>query len=166
MKMKPATKRGIVLWLIVLAIFAMASGVGRAKGSEIVLNVANQFHEARCEKWREENNIPKQIEEYKAWLWLDPDNIPRSAKLVELHLINNEIFEAYNRVSPLVEKMDADDYTLCRLMTQIRTAQHNPEALEWGQRMLAVASDGQKAEARKIMKNTQQTSNTAVKVSP
>lgn len=165
MKMKSTTKRGIVLWLIMLAIFAMTSAFVRAKGSDIVLSVANQFHEARCAEWSAKNNIPKQIEEYKAWLWLDPDNIPRSAKLVELHLLNNEVFEAENRVTSLIAAMETDDYTLCRLMTLIRTAQHNPEALEWGQRMLAAASDAQKAEAMKLIKDTQQRLNTAVKVS-
>ena len=161
MNMKSTTKRGLIVWLVVMVLFGVASGFGRARGSDIVLNVADRFHEARCAKWNNEKNIPRQIEEYKAWLWLDPYNIPRSAKLVELHLQQGEVFEAYNRVSPLIEKMDKDEYILCRLMTMIRTAQQNPEALDWGRRMLAVANESQQAEATGLLHTARQQLKTA-----
>lgn len=154
MNLHPTTKRGILLGLIALAIFGTASAFGRAKGSDIILEVANQFHAARCVQWRNENNTPKLIEEYKAWLWLDPNHLERSATLAELHLQQDQPFEAYNRIVPLLESMENDNYTLCRLMTLIRTAQHDPEALDWAKRTLAVANDTQKEHAQSLLNAT------------
>ena len=151
MKLNPYTKRGMVVWLIALVIFALASVFGYSQGTDIVLSVADNFHKTRSEERIQQKNYVKAIEEYKAWLWLDPENDERTMKLVELHLLNKQPFEAYDRIEPLVESMQEDEYALCRLMTMIRLAEHKPEALKWAQRTLAVANESQQAEAKRLL---------------
>lgn len=140
MKLHTDTKRGLVVWLIALLLFGLVSLVGQSKGNDIVLHVANRFHEVRCAKWIDQKNFPKAIAEYKAWLWLDDDNIPRSVKLVELHLMQKQTFEAHNRLAPLVELMGKDDYTLCYWMAKVHSAQGKSDAVSWAKRAQAVAS--------------------------
>ena len=155
MKINIHTKRGLVLWLIALILFGVASVIGYTQGDNVVLHVANRFHEVRSAQFVEEKNYTKAIKEYKAWLWLDPTNVERTLALTELHLLQGEPFEAWNRLSPLIDSMEQDDYDLCRMMTKVRMAQGKADALEWAQRTLAVASDAQLAEAKQLLLDTQ-----------
>jgi hypothetical protein len=155
MKMNVHTKRGLVLWLIALVIFGVASAVGYTQGNAVVLHVANRFHAVRCAEYVAEKNYGKAIKEYKAWLWLDPTHVERTLTLTELHLLQHEPFEAWNRLTPLIEAMDEDDFDLCRMMTKVRMAQGNADAVAWAQRTLAMASEGQQAEVKQLVLDAQ-----------
>ncbi len=151
MNLHTHTKRGLGFWLIALILFGIVSMVGSTKGNDIVLHVANRFHEVRCAKWLDQNNIPKAIEEYKAWLWLDEDNVQRSVKLVELHLMQKQVFEANNRLAPLLDKMTKDEYVLCYWMAKVRNAQGKSDAVSWAKRAQAVASEQQQDEVNNLL---------------